>query len=220
MCVPGGIAPLQTFDMCHRPIHILKEGFPTNEQIGIDCKGEGSPILIVRITGQTSSRKRVCKELDNQSESRTFGATIESHQGAGHENFLRSLGWDACGVINHVWGQCLAFEESLCNLKNRHRRGRHVQDHRFAAGRIPIPTGLLPKARSQLPFGATILLEPQKTVAMKPSPRDFFRVVPGWPGAWRRTVMNADDGQNRWFSLCSAASLRPSRAAGVNLDAG
>ena len=72
MCVPGGIAPLQTFDMCHRPIHILKEGFPTNEQIGIDCKGEVSPILVVQITGQTSSRKRVSQELDQSTRAQNF----------------------------------------------------------------------------------------------------------------------------------------------------
>src|SRR5258705_2495520 len=117
MNAPGGICPLQSFDICHRPIHILEKGFPTYEQVGIDCKGEVSPILVIRITGQTSSRKRVSEEFDHQSESRTFGATIESHQGAGHQNFFGSLGWDACSVIAHVWGQHLAFEQSLRNLE-------------------------------------------------------------------------------------------------------
>src|SRR5205823_5409902 len=78
MNVPGGIRPLQTFDIGDRPIHILEKAFPTCEQVGIDCEGEVSPILIIRITGQTSSCKRVRKELYYQSETRAFWATIES----------------------------------------------------------------------------------------------------------------------------------------------
>src|SRR5215475_9902101 len=116
MNAPGGICPFQSFDICHRPIHISEKGLPTYEQIGIDCKGEVSPILVVRITGQTSSRKRVSEELDHQSEPRTFGATIERHQSAGHENFLRVSGWDAFSVIADVWGQYLTFNQSLRNL--------------------------------------------------------------------------------------------------------
>src|ERR1700758_5112813 len=102
MNVPGGICPLQGPNICYRPIHILEKGFPTHQQVGIDCKGEVSPILVVQITGQTSSRKRVSEELDHQRESRTFGATIESHQSARPKNFLRVLGWDALRVIAHV----------------------------------------------------------------------------------------------------------------------
>jgi hypothetical protein len=72
MNAPGGICPLQSLDICYRPIRTLEKGFPTYEQVGIDCKGEVSPILVVQITGQTSSRKRVSQELDQSTRAQNF----------------------------------------------------------------------------------------------------------------------------------------------------
>jgi len=127
-----------------------KDSRPTSKS-GSIAKARFPQFWLSRSPGKHPPVSALAKSSTNQREPRTFGATIESHQSAGHENFLRVLGWDAFSVIADVWGQYLAFNQSLHNLENRHRGGGHVQNYRFAAGGNPNRDRIAPESAFAAP---------------------------------------------------------------------
>ena len=88
------------------PIDIFDKRLPPYQQVGIDGKSEVSPITATRLARQASSGKGISEELDDQSESRTFGAAVESHQSDGPEDFHRILSHVAGGKVILLSAEC------------------------------------------------------------------------------------------------------------------